>query len=274
MIDPSSLDRLVALAHRLADAAAAVTLPRFRHAALATDNKGADGLFDPVTAADREAEAAIRAILERERPEDGVLGEEHATRDGQSGLIWIVDPIDGTRAFISGLPVWGTLIALDDGARGVIGLVDQPFTGERFLGLHGPAGPAATLAHRGETTPLATRRDRRLAQATLFTTAPELFTPVERAGFDALSRAVQLTRYGTDCYAFALLALGQIDLVIEAGLKPYDIAAPKALVEAAGGIVTGWRGEDCRWGGRVVAAAHPAIHAEALEILARVPEAG
>lgn len=270
MTDDPTLDELARLARRLADAAAAVTLPRFRAADLAAEDKGAAGLFDPVTAADREAEAAIREILARERPEDAILGEEHVAQAGRSGLTWVVDPIDGTRAFISGLPVWGTLIALDDGARGIIGIVDQPFTGERFVGLNRADGGRAVLEHRGIARPIATRAGRDLAEATLFTTAPELFTAPERAGFEAMRGAARLTRYGTDCYAYALLAMGHVDLVIEAGLKAYDIAAPKALIEAAGGIVTGWRGEDCRWGGRVVAAAHPALHAQALAILGQV----
>lgn len=261
---------LVALARRLADAAAAVTLPRFRRRDLVTDDKGAGRYFDPVTEADRDAEAAIRAILSAERPEDGVFGEEHEKIASRSGLTWVIDPIDGTRAFIAGVPVWGTLIALDDGTRGVLGVVDQPFTGERYIGLNAASEGLAVLEHRGETTPLATRRTRALAEATVFTTAPELFTPPEREGFEAIRTAARLTRYGTDCYAYALIALGHVDLVIEAGLHAYDIAAPKALIEAAGGIVTDWRGGDCRWGGRVVAAAHPDLHAEALEILRNV----
>ncbi|MBK0401149.1 histidinol-phosphatase [Limibaculum sp. M0105] len=273
MTAASSLDELSRLARALADAAAQVTLPRFRTADLTTDDKGAAGLFDPVTAADREAEAAIRSILQRERPEDAILGEEHGTTTGRSGLTWVIDPIDGTRAFISGLPVWGTLIALDDGTRGVIGIVDQPFTGERFVGLNTPGASHAVLEHRGAVRAITTRRGRALADSTVFTTAPELFTETERRGFDAVRGAAQLTRYGTDCYAYALLAMGHVDLVIEAGLKAYDIAAPKALIEAAGGIVTGWRGEDCRWGGRVLAAAHPALHAEALELLSGIAPA-
>jgi len=265
-----SLDDLARLARRLADAAAQVTLPHFRAADLATDDKGAVGMFDPVTAADREAESAIRAILARERPNDAVLGEEHAALEGKSGFTWVIDPIDGTRAFISGLPVWGTLIALDDGTHGVLGIVDQPFTGERFIGINRPGGGHAMLEHRGCSRPIATRRQRALGEATVFTTAPELFTENERAGFEAIRAAARLTRYGTDCYAYALLAMGHVDIVIEAGLKAYDIAAPKALIEAAGGVVTGWRGEDCRWGGRVLAAAHPALHAQALELLAGI----
>ncbi|MDT8344763.1 MAG: histidinol-phosphatase [Thermohalobaculum sp.] len=259
-----ALDDLIVLARRLADAAAAVTLPRFRAPDLATDDKGVGSLFDPVTAADRDAESAIRAILARERPDDAILGEEHAAQAGRSGFTWVIDPIDGTRAFISGLPVWGTLIALDDGARGVIGIVDQPFTGERFIGLHDAAGPRAMLEHRGMVRRIATRQGHALSDAIAFTTAPELFAPAEQAGFEAIRRRARLMRYGTDCYAYALLALGHVDLVVEAGLKAYDIAAPKALIEAAGGIVTDWRGGECRWGGRVLATAHPALHAEAL----------
>lgn len=271
--DPSVAD-LAALAHRLADAAAAVTMRYFRTTDLVSDDKTGGQGFDPVTIADRNAETAIRALLERERPEDGILGEEQENKAARSRFTWVIDPIDGTRSFISGLPLWGTLIALDDGERGIIGLVDQPFTQERFIGVHGPEGSSATLQHRGPARPIRTRRGRRLAEASVFSTAPQMFAPEEWPSFETVSRVARLTRYGTDCYAYALLAAGMIDLVIEAGLQAFDIAAPKALIEAAGGVVTDWHGNDCRWGGRVLAAAHPALHAEALEILSKAPGTG
>ncbi|MGF1501893.1 MAG: inositol monophosphatase family protein [Paracoccaceae bacterium] len=255
------------LGHRLAAAGGAAALRHFRRAGLAADDKNPTGAFDPVTAADRDAEAAIRAVLAAERPDDAILGEEGETVAGTTGLTWIIDPIDGTRAFLAGLPTWGVLIALDDGARGRLGVIDQPFTGERFLATLTEAGPSAALWHRGVRRPLTPRPCRRLDEAVLMTTAPELFDIEERARFEAVRRRCRLTRYGTDCYAYALLALGQVDLVIEAGLHAYDIAAPAAIIRAAGGLVSDWRGGDCRWGGQVLAAGDPRIQAEALALL-------
>ncbi len=265
--DPAGLaEDLVALTHRLADAGGAAALAHFRARDLVTEDKDGMECFDPVTAADRASERAIREILAAERSEDGVLGEEEEARPSRSGLTWVIDPIDGTRAFISGLPTWGVLIALDDGTAGRIGVIHQPFTGERFIG-HDLAGRRAELHRHGRSEPIAVRPCPDLAAATLFTTAPELFAADERARFEAVRAEARLTRYGTDCYAYALLAMGQIDLVIESGLEAYDIAAPAALVRAAGGIATDWQGGDPRWGGTVVAAGDPRVHAAALVLL-------
>lgn len=252
------------IANMLADAARTVILPYFRHPELGTDNKAAGG-FDPVTEADHAAEQAMRAILAEHRPEDGILGEEFGTKEGSTGRTWVLDPIDGTRGFLSGTPTWGVLIALSEADGPKLGIIDQPYTGERFTGAPGLAqldGP------RGQER-LATRATDALDRAILFTTFPEVGTPEERAGFQAVSERVQLTRYGMDCYAYALLAAGQIDLVIEAGLNPYDIHAPIAVIEAAGGIVTDWQGGSAKDGGRVLAAANATLHAAALEILSR-----
>lgn len=262
------IDSFVDLAGRLADAAGAASLPHFRTAQLDAENKEREGGFDPVTVADRAAEQAMRDLLAVERPADGIFGEEQARTIGTSGLTWVLDPIDGTRAFISGLPVWGTLIALDDGETGRIGIIDQPFTGERFVGVWDKSSPRAWLSHRGADQALATRRGRCLAEATLFTTDPYLFNAAERVAFDAVRRHAKLTRYGTDCYAYALIAAGTVDLVIESGLAAYDVAALIPLIRAAGGVVTNWEGGDCRWGGQVVAAGSAELHAEALEFLA------
>ena len=258
---------LAEIAGRAADAGGQAALRHFRAGGLATGDKGGAAGFDPVTAADREAEAAIRALLIAERPDDAILGEEEARRDGKTGLTWVIDPVDGTRAFISGLPTWGVLVALDDGRAGRIGIIAQPFTGERFTGLVDGPGGAAHLDHGGARRPIGVRPCPGLRDATLFATAPGMFRGADAERFARLSAAVRLTRYGIDCYAYALLAMGQIDLVVESGLAAYDIAAPAALLHAAGGIVTDWEGGDARWGGRVVAAGDPRLHAAALDSL-------
>ena len=261
------LETLARVALAAAEAGGRAALAHFRAPALVTDDKG-PGAFDPVTAADREAEAAIRAALADARPDDAVRGEEEADRPGTSGFSWIVDPVDGTRAFISGLPTWGVLVALDDGEAWRVGVVAQPFTGETFLGVVDGACSRAELHHAGASRALSVRACRDLASATLYTTSPQMFGPAEWPRFERVAAEARLTRYGVDCYAYALLALGQIDLVIEAGLAPYDIAAPAALVRAAGGIVTDWRGGDCRAGGQVIAAGDARTHAAALALLA------
>ncbi len=250
------------IAEEMADAARAAILPFFRQSNLKTDNK-LDAGFDPVTAADREAEKAMRAVLAIHRPKDGVLGEEFGHSVGVSGRVWVLDPIDGTRGFISGTPTWGVLIALSDETGPKLGVIDQPYIGERFIGdkehafVKGPMGRAE----------LETRNTRSLDQAIIFTTFPEVGTEAEAAAFKAVSQKTKLTRYGMDCYAYALLAAGQTDLVVEAGLNAYDIQAPIAVIEAAGGIVTDWQGNPAHNGGRALAAANAEIHAAALEIL-------
>jgi histidinol phosphatase-like enzyme (inositol monophosphatase family) len=253
-----------ATAEALADAASACCLPLFRNAALACENKAGPGSYDPVTEADRRAEEAMRAILARERPHDGILGEEFGAHEGRSGLTWVLDPIDGTRAFLSGVPSWGILIGLDAGKGPILGVIDQPYTGERFMGGLG----RAVLRRNGVERPLAVRSCAGLGEAVLFTTFPEIGSAAERAAFEAVRDRVRLTRYGIDCYAYALLALGQIDLVIEAGLQPYDIQGPQAVIEAAGGIVTDWRGGPAHRGGQVIAAGDRRLHEAALALLA------
>jgi histidinol phosphatase-like enzyme (inositol monophosphatase family) len=255
------------VAHMLADAARQATLPHFRSTGLQADNKLAAG-FDPVTEADRASERAMREILASSRPDDAVLGEEYGHAPGRSGLTWVLDPIDGTRGFVSGTPTWGVLIAVSDADGPFYGIIDQPYIGERFEG--GP-GVARLAGPHGEGR-LATRGPRAMAEATVFTTFPEVGTPADAEGFRAVAGQARLTRYGMDCYAYALVAAGQADLVIEAGLAPYDICAPIAVVQAAGGIVTDWRGGPAHGGGRVVAAANAEIHAEALAILSQAAE--
>ncbi|MEM1160055.1 MAG: histidinol-phosphatase [Pseudomonadota bacterium] len=266
----AGLSDLVRTAETMADAAARVTLKYFRSDALEAANKDREGGFDPVTLADEGSEQAMRDVLAAQRPEDGIFGEEFANVSGTSGLTWVLDPIDGTRAFISGMPVWGTLIALDDGNAGVLGIIDQPYIGERFVGHLGDS-TAAWLERNGKRQRISARPCATLDEAVFYTTDPYLFSDDEASAFTALRARARLTRFGTDCYAYALLAGGHVDLVVESGLAAYDIAAHIPLIKAAGGIVTDWQGADCRWGGRVIAAGDARVHSEALEILSRVP---
>lgn len=259
---PDEIAALDATAQRMADAARHVILPYFRRSDLSTDNKVSDG-FDPVTEADRAAELVMREILTAERPQDAILGEEFGITVGTSGLTWVLDPIDGTRGFVSGTPTWGVLIAVSNDQGPFYGLIDQPYIGERFIGA---AGRAYMTGPQGACD-LQTRNTKILADAIVFTTFPEVGTRADGTAFAAVADRCKLTRYGMDCYAYALLAAGQIDLVVEAGLQAYDIQAPIALIEAAGGIVTDWQGGPAHNGGRALAAANADIHAAALAVL-------
>ncbi|MBW8639163.1 histidinol-phosphatase [Hoeflea sp. WL0058] len=248
--------------HRLADVAARETLPRFR-ATSDVINKETAG-FDPVTEADRAAEAAIRALIAEGFPDHGILGEEHGAEGLDREYVWVIDPIDGTRAYISGVPLWGTLIGLYHNGRAVMGLMDQPFTRERYVSdgarclYRGPEGERQLSARKGLT----------LAEATLFTTSPFLFSNTHIDRFRAVENKVNLSRYGCDCYAYALVAAGHADIVVESGLKPYDIAGLIPVLEGAGAIVTDWNGARPEQGGDIVAAGCERLHAEALELLA------
>ncbi|MDA5192865.1 histidinol-phosphatase [Govanella unica] len=261
MVTDAEIAEYAAFAERLADAATAVTLKYFRNP-IDVVNKAAGEAFDPVTAADRDAEAIIRALITETYPDHGIFGEEHgqSTATLKNGPTWVIDPIDGTRAFISGLPLWGTLIALNDGTRPVIGLIDHPATGERFMGTPGQA--------TGNRQPIKTRACTSLASAILSTTDPDLFLAGdERAAYDAVAAKVRLKRYGYDCYAYAMVAAGHLDLVIESGLQPYDVQAVIPVIEAAGGVMTSWSGGPADQGGQVIAAGDRRLHAAALDIL-------
>jgi myo-inositol-1(or 4)-monophosphatase len=250
------------MAHRLADQAGAVILPHFR-TGFAIDHKGGD-LFDPVTIADREAEAAIRQSIAEAYPDHGILGEEFGALNEGAEYCWVIDPIDGTRSFVIGLPIWGTLIGLTRDGAPLLGLMDQPFTGERFFGGHG----RAYFRHGGAERVMRARACASLGEALLATTSTDFFTSdEEHRRFDELSRRVRLRRFGGDCYNYCMLALGQIDLVVEAGLNPYDILPLIPIIEGAGGIVTTWEGEDARAGGRVIAAGDKRVHAAAMKVL-------
>ena len=244
--------KTIEIAISLADAAKDISLRYFRNPALNIENKDKTD-FDPVTQADREIEKKIRELLAELAPKDGILGEEYDAQEGETGLTWVIDPIDGTRAFMAGQPTWGTLIALHDGNKPIFGLVDQPYIGERFMGGWG----SAILSRGGKSTPISARKSQGLGASILYTTFPEVGAPEERKSFERVAAHAQLVRYGMDCYAYAMLAAGYIDVVIEAGLSPYDIYAPAALVEAAGGQVTNWQGGALGGSGQAVAIADP-----------------
>jgi len=252
------IDEYRSFAERLADAAALAIQPYFR-SALPVDDKGGRR-FDPVTAADRDAERAMRELIGRHYPDHGILGEEDGAVASRCGLTWVLDPIDGTRAFITGLPLWGTLVALNDGTRPVLGVMNQPFTGERYVGT--PAG----AWRNGE--PLETRPCPRLAEARVMCTSPELFdTPERLAAFESVAAQAQMVRFGGDCYAYCMVASGFVDAVIESGLKPYDVQALIPIVEGAGGRMTAWDGGDAQQGGAVVACGDEVLHALIVERL-------
>ncbi len=257
------------LAGILADEARYIALQYFRSGNLCIDNKKyADNAFDPVTAADREIEKRLRETLAKHRPDDSVMGEEHENTVGTSGRSWVIDPIDGTRAFMCGLPTWGVLIALNNNGRPFLGVMDQPFTGERYIGFTG-AETARAAYNRGDVEKRLRVRDcDDPADAVMCSTAPDAFGSAEdAAAFARLSEHVRLTRFGTDCYGYAMLASGHIDLVVESGLQAYDVQAMIPIVEASGGVMTDWQGRDCSGGGQVIAAGSEALHAKALQIL-------
>jgi histidinol phosphatase-like enzyme (inositol monophosphatase family) len=264
--DIARLEAYLAFAHRLADAAREVTLPLFR-ASEAID-KGEAGAFDPVTEADRGAERVMRALIESAYPEHGILGEEYGESPSRSGWTWTLDPVDGTRAFICGVPVWGTLIALAYEGVPVIGIIDQGYLDERYVGF--PGGATATV--RGATAPLKTRRCPSLSLATLAATDPGMFKGAETGGFEMVSRAARLTRYGLDCYGYAMLAAGRIDLVIESSLKPWDVQALYPIILGAGGVMMDWRGGPGYAARQVLAAGDEMLVEQSLVALRRAAD--
>jgi myo-inositol-1(or 4)-monophosphatase len=253
---------LVDFLDRLADVASDSIMPHFRAEAV-VESKGDDG-FDPVTIADRAAEAAMRALITATWPDHGIVGEEFGTERAGAEHVWVLDPIDGTRAFIAGLPVWGVLIGLMHRGRPVLGMMAQPFTGERYAG----DGRRAWYRGPGGERTLGTRACVSASDATLFTTTPALFDGPDRAAYDRVEAGVRFARYGCDCYAYCMVAAGHADVVIEAGLNPHDIVALIPIVEGAGGRVTDWQGNPATGGGRIVASGDPRLHAEVLARLA------
>jgi histidinol phosphatase-like enzyme (inositol monophosphatase family) len=248
-----------AFALELAAEAARVTLPLFRNEA-AAENKAGEGAFDPVTEADRGAEAAIRRLIEARYPDHGVIGEEYGEDRPDAEHVWVLDPVDGTRAFIAGLPLWTTLIALRQGGRPTVGVIAQPYLDEVFLG--GPSG--ARLASRGGERAIRVRECPRLTEAVIATTDPDIFTPPEFGAWTQVRAAARLARFGCDAYAYAMVAMGRIDLVAETGLKEWDWSALIPVVEAAGGQVTDWTGGPPSGDGRIIAVGDARVREDAL----------
>ena len=256
------IPRLLSFTDTLADAARREILPYFRSHHV-VENKETGLRFDPVTDADRAAERAMRQLIEQEFPEHGILGEEFGETPARSGYQWVIDPIDGTRAFIAGLPSWGVLIALAFEGQPIIGVMDQPYLEERYRGFPG----GATVSTRHETRPLRTQARAALSESILSTTDPYLFHGAEADAFARVRQAAKLTRYGYDCTAYALLAAGHIDCVIESGLQPFDIQALIPIIVGAGGGVCTWEGSDAAQGGQVIAHGDARVRDEALALL-------
>lgn len=255
------IPRLLAFADTLADAARTAILPFFR-APHAVENKS-DKIFDPVTEADRACEQRMRQLIAHGFPDHAIHGEEFGEKAGASGYQWILDPIDGTRAFVAGLPTWGVLIGLYYEGAPLIGVMDQPYLDERYRGFPG----GAESAIRGATRPLKTRACANIKDATLSTTDPTLFRGPETEAFERVRQASKVVRYGFDCYAYCMLASGTMDCVIESGLKPFDIAALIPIVTGAGGGVCSWRGDSAAQGGQVLAYCDAPLRDEALKLL-------
>lgn len=254
-------DELTRFFHELCDLASVETLGRFRKPIDIT-NKLNEG-FDPVTEADKAAEQIIRkAILER-FGDHGILGEEFGATNPDADYQWIIDPIDGTKAFISGLPSWGTLIGLYKSGKPHAGIMHQPFTGERYI----CDGENSFLSHNGDVINLQTSNTRELSDAIIMTTSPALFTRDEFVQYEKLETLCKLPRYGADCYAYCMLASGHVDLVVEAGLNAYDIAALVPIVERSGGVFTDWQGGSAAHGGQVLVATNQELHEKALKVL-------
>ncbi len=260
----SELAEYTKFACHLGEFAGRVILPHFREA-LDVHNKTAhEGSFDPVTIADRAAERAIRDEISRVYPTHGIYGEEHGREQGSDRFTWVLDPIDGTRAFILGLLHWGTLIALNDGERPIVGVMHQPYTSETFVG----SRLGAEFRHGGKSRPLRVRKCPKLGDAVVSATDPGMFRlGPEREAFRKIVARARLTRYGGDCYAYCMLAAGLIDLVIESQNQAYDLQALIPIVEAAGGVMTSWAGRSPQNGGQSLASGDPELHEKALEIL-------
>ena len=253
---------LTAFVDKLATVSGAAILPFFR-TSLDVEDKSRGGRFDPVTAADRAAETAMRTLIRETFPEHGIIGEEFGNERVDAEYVWALDPIDGTKSFISGMPAWGTLIALTRAGKPVFGMMHQPFIGERFTGDGAAAryrGPIGERALR--VRPCASLKD-----AVLYTTSPLLMNERDRAMFERVESGVRLSRYGGDCYAYCMVAAGHIDLLIETELKPHDVLALIPIISGAGGVVTTWDGGPPEGGGRLVVAGDKRVHEAAMTLL-------
>jgi myo-inositol-1(or 4)-monophosphatase len=229
-------------------------------------NKAAEGGFDPVTEADRGIENMLRERIQAMYPGHGIAGEEQGVTAGKDEWTWYIDPIDGTSAYMSGMPAWGIMLGLKQGDTCVLGIVHQPFLEETFVG----AGGVTVLYSKGERRTLAARATVELHDAVLYCTSPDMFAQAaERAAFEALVERCRMRRFGGDCYAYCLLAMGFVDLVVEACLKPYDIAPLIPIVTGAGGVMSSWTGTRDDGSGRMVAAANPGLHEQAVQVLRR-----
>jgi histidinol phosphatase-like enzyme (inositol monophosphatase family) len=250
---------LVALANSLADAARPIAARYFR-TPVTVDDKADQS---PVTIADREAETAMRVLLDSRVPQHGVFGEEHGAVRTDAEYVWVLDPIDGTKAFITGLPIFGTLIALLHRGVPMLGIIDQPISKERWVGV---VGQGSTLNGNAITV----RACPSLEKAYMYSTAPQMFGGSTAARHQALAEKTKLFRWGGDCYAYGLLAAGHVDLVVENSLKLYDFAALVPVIKGAGGLITDWHGKDLDMhsDGSVIAAGDPAILSAAKQILA------
>jgi myo-inositol-1(or 4)-monophosphatase len=257
-----------AFVERLANVAGEAVMPFFR-TMIGVEDKGGLGRFDPVTAADRAGESAMRQLIKATFPNHGIVGEEFGSENQDAEYVWVLDPIDGTRGFITGLPTWGTLIGLLKSGTPVYGTMSQPFVKERFFGDGGSARSRGPMGDRK----LRTRSCAKLADAMMSATSPRMFAGDDLAAFERLEARTRHTRFGGDCYAYCMLAAGQIDLVVEVDLKPYDIVALVPVVEGAGGVITTWDGRPAAAGGRLIAAGDRRVHAAALEVLRGTPVA-
>lgn len=258
--EPSFID----CAHVLADKAATAILPYFRRV-LNVDNKNMHGDYDPVTIADRTAEKVISEYLADVFPDHGLEGEEFGYHRTGLRYKWVVDPIDGTRSFISGSPLWGTLIALLEETRPLLGMIDQPFTSERFWSDGQKTFFSKDKSHEKI---LSARKCSNLDKAVLMTTDPYLFkADKERDAFNILRSNVQMTRYGGDCYSYALLASGLVDVILESGLKSYDVVALIPIINCAGGCITDWKGNTPINGGSILASGDMKLHEKILRFL-------
>ena len=266
-MEQKTITEQVVFAQSVLEQAGDIAMRYFR-APLDVDNKKSGGDFDPVTQADREVEAFIREQLGHKTPEYSIIGEEQGYTQGvesnSKNISWVIDPIDGTRAFISGFPTWGILLGLTEGERCLAGLMHQPFTGETFLS----DGEGAWMLQHGQRSELKVSNTQDLEQAIMYSTDPDMFEKTdERAAFERVAEQSRLRRFGGDCYSYCMLANGQIDLVVEGDLQPYDIIALIPIIEAAGGVITNWQGQPANEGGLVVAAATKELHAQTLLLL-------